>query len=65
MFVAYTYGAAAGGGVDSNVYIVRKGAPVRIKTGSEVFGADLNDRWAIGPERRTSPRNPLRHSKHQ
>ena len=22
MFVAYTYGAAAGGGVDSNVYIV-------------------------------------------
>jgi hypothetical protein len=34
------YGGAAGGGVDSNVYIVRKGAPVHVKPGSEVFSAD-------------------------
>jgi hypothetical protein len=34
------YGPAAGGGVDSNVYIVQKGAPVHVKAGSEVFSAD-------------------------
>jgi hypothetical protein len=34
------YGPAAGGGVDSNVYIVPKGAPVHVKPGSEVFSAD-------------------------
>ena len=33
------YGGAAGG-VDSNVYIVPKGAPVHAKPGSEVFSAD-------------------------
>jgi hypothetical protein len=34
------YGPAAGGGVDSNVYIVTKGAPVDAKAGTEVFSAD-------------------------
>jgi hypothetical protein len=29
-----------GGGIDSNVYIVRKGAPVRVKAGTEIFSAD-------------------------
>jgi hypothetical protein len=36
----YIYGPAAGGGVDSNVYIVRKGAPTFYKAGREVFSAD-------------------------
>lgn len=36
----YIYGPTAGGGVDSNVYIVRKGAPTFYKTGREVFSAD-------------------------
>jgi hypothetical protein len=34
------YGGAAGGGIDSNVYIVRKGAAVYHKPGKEVFSAD-------------------------
>jgi hypothetical protein len=34
------YGPAAGGGVDSNVYIVRNGSPVYTKAGREVFSAD-------------------------
>jgi hypothetical protein len=34
------YGPAAGGGVDSNVYIVQKGAPVNMKDDREVFSAD-------------------------
>jgi len=38
--VTYIYGPAAGGGVDSNVYIVRKGAPTFYKAGREVFSAD-------------------------
>src|SRR5262245_59316731 len=40
VLATYTYGPAAGGGVDSNVYIVRKGAPSIYKTGREVFSAD-------------------------
>jgi hypothetical protein len=40
VLVTYIYGPAAGGGVDSNVYIVRKGAPTFYKTGREVFSAD-------------------------
>jgi hypothetical protein len=36
----HLYGGAAGGGVDSNVYIVLKGAPVYAKGGREVFSAD-------------------------
>jgi hypothetical protein len=34
------YGAAAGGGVNWNVYIVTKGSPVRMKTAHEFFSAD-------------------------
>ena len=34
------YGPAAGGGVNSNVYIVPKGARVNIKSAREVFSAD-------------------------
>jgi hypothetical protein len=35
------YGPAAGGGVDSNVYVVRKGTPMRkVKAGHEVLSAD-------------------------
>ena len=34
------YGAAAGGGVDSNVYIVRKAAPIHMKTSHPFFQAD-------------------------
>lgn len=34
------YGPAAGGGVDSNVYIVPRGTPVDMKRGREVFSAD-------------------------
>jgi hypothetical protein len=34
------YGPPAGGGVDSNVYIVRKGAAVNTDVGREVFSAD-------------------------
>lgn len=40
VLVTDMYGPAAGGGVDSNVYIVPKGAPVHVKSGSEVFSAD-------------------------
>lgn len=40
VLVTYTYGPAAGGGVDSNVYIVRKGSPVTLKLSREVFRAD-------------------------
>jgi hypothetical protein len=40
VLATYTYGPAAGGGVDSNVYIVRKGAPTYYKRGLEVFSAD-------------------------
>lgn len=40
VLATYTYGPAAGGGVDSNVYIVRKGAPTFYRTGQEVFSAD-------------------------
>jgi hypothetical protein len=35
-----SYGPAAGGGVDSIVYLVRKGNPVYMKDGGEVFDAD-------------------------
>jgi hypothetical protein len=34
------YGPAAGGGVDSNVYIVRKGQPIHMKTARLLFRAD-------------------------
>ena len=34
------YGPAAGGGVDWNVYIVRKGDPIRMKTAHYFFRAD-------------------------
>ena len=34
------YGPAAGGGVDSNVYIVRKGSPAYDEQGREIFNAD-------------------------
>jgi hypothetical protein len=35
------YGPAAGGGVNSNVYVVRKGTPMRkVKAGHEVLSAD-------------------------
>ena len=40
VLVTYEYGGAAGGGVNSNVYIVLKGTPVRIKSGHPVFSAD-------------------------
>ena len=40
VLAVYTYGPPAGGGVDSNVYIVRKGAPTFYKAGREVFSAD-------------------------
>lgn len=40
VLVTYIYGPAAGGGVDSNVYIVPKGARVHIKAGREIFSAD-------------------------
>ena len=40
VLATYIYGPAAGGGVDSNVYIVRKGAPTFYKAGREVFSAD-------------------------
>jgi hypothetical protein len=36
----HMYGGAVGGGVESNVYIVLKGAPVFAKEGREVFSAD-------------------------
>lgn len=38
--MVHVYGPPAGGGVDSNVYIIRKGAPVNTKEGREVFSAD-------------------------
>jgi hypothetical protein len=34
------YGPAAGGGVDSHVYIVRKGQPIHMKTAHPFFSAD-------------------------
>lgn len=40
VLVTDAYGPAAGGGVDSNVYIVERGSPVRAKPGSEIFSAD-------------------------
>lgn len=40
VLVVDIYGPAAGGGVDSNVYIVSMGAPVYAKPGSEVFSSD-------------------------
>jgi hypothetical protein len=40
VLATYIYGPPAGGGVDSNVYIVRKGAPTFYKAGREVFSAD-------------------------
>jgi hypothetical protein len=40
VLATYIYGPAAGGGVDSNVYIVRIGAPTFYKAGREVFSAD-------------------------
>jgi hypothetical protein len=40
VLIVDAYGPAAGGGVDSNVYIVRKGAPVYDRVGTEVFRAD-------------------------
>jgi len=40
VLVTYSYGGAAGGGVDTNLYIVRKGAPVFMKPGHEVLTAD-------------------------
>jgi hypothetical protein len=40
VLITYIYGPAAGGGVDSNVYIVPKGGPVSIKKGNEIFSAD-------------------------
>jgi hypothetical protein len=40
VLMMYMYGGAVGGGIDSNVYIVRKGAPVIAKPGREVLSAD-------------------------
>jgi hypothetical protein len=40
VLIVDAYGGAVGGGVDSNVYIVRKGAPVYDRAGTEVFRAD-------------------------
>lgn len=40
VLMVHVYGPPAGGGVDSNVYIIRKGAPVNTKEGREVFSAD-------------------------
>jgi hypothetical protein len=40
VLVECMYGGAAGGGVDSNVYIVRKGAPVYVEPNKEIFNAD-------------------------
>jgi len=40
VLAVYIYGPPAGGGVDSNVFIVRKGAPTFYKAGREVFSAD-------------------------
>jgi hypothetical protein len=40
VLATYIYGPAAGGGVDSNIYIVGKGAPTLYKTSREVFSAD-------------------------
>src|SRR6266705_2904814 len=40
VLLIHLYGPPAGGGVDSNVYIVRKGAHVDVKAGHEVFSAD-------------------------
>ena len=40
VLVMDSYGGAAGGGVDTNLYIVRKGAQVFTKPGHEVLTAD-------------------------
>jgi hypothetical protein len=40
VLVTDAYGPAAGGGVDSDVYIVEKGSPIRARPGSEIFSAD-------------------------
>ena len=40
VLVSDSYGPAAGGGVDSNVYVVRKGSPVYAEPGQEIFNAD-------------------------
>jgi hypothetical protein len=40
VLVTDLYGPAAGGGVDSNVYIVRKGSPVYNEPDKEIFNAD-------------------------
>ena len=40
VLVTDLYGPAAGGGVDSNVYIVRKGSPVYDEPNKEIFNAD-------------------------
>ena len=40
VLMRYMYGGAVGGGVDSNVYIVRKRAPVVPKPRSEILRAD-------------------------
>jgi hypothetical protein len=40
VLMQYIYGGAVGGGVDSNVYIVRKGDPVVPKPRSEILRAD-------------------------
>lgn len=45
--MTYTYGAAAGGGVDSNGHVVGKDAPVRIKNEKRSIQRSANDRWAL------------------
>ena len=40
VLITDVYGPAAGGGVNSNVYIVRKGSPIYSSQGSEIFSAD-------------------------
>jgi hypothetical protein len=40
VLVTHPYGPAVGGGVDSNVYIVRKGSPVFDEPGKEILNAD-------------------------
>ena len=40
VFLQDFYGGAVGGGVDSEVYIVRKGAPVKLDTAHTILQAD-------------------------
>lgn len=40
VFLQDFYGGAVGGGVDSEVYIVRKGAPVKLDTARTILQAD-------------------------